>query len=47
MIEKLKERIKRSNHNKYQIGMRIIVVCVLIFFIAFSFGLELFWNGAR
>lgn len=36
-----KIRKMRKKHNRYQIGMRIIVVLLLLFFISLSFGLEM------
>lgn len=39
--------MKKNHHNRYQIGIRIAVIAALLFFIAFSFGLELYFNYIR
>ena len=39
---KAKEKKRR---NKYQIGIRIVVIAGMIFLIVFSFGLELLFAG--
>lgn len=39
-----KPKVKK---NKYQIGMRLIVIFALLFIIAFSFAVELYFNGVR
>lgn len=35
------KRKKRKRLNRYQIGMRMIVILLLVFFISLSFGLEM------
>ena len=43
-IEHMKKKPKIKK-NKYQIAMRVIVISMLLFFIAFSFGFEVLMNG--